>query len=120
MKRYLSRSLLALGAMLMSADFPIFNSPVANPAGLEENSSQDRAYLGTECDRSSDYVIEVESINGRVEVRKGETKWVRVRSHRFRWFSHGRTEWTTAHRNTTLVRVKRDYGRRITWDCYSE
>jgi len=80
-----------------------------------------RIYLGTEIDRCGEYSLRVQSVNGTVEVHKGETKEVHVPSHRFWWYCADSKEWTTAPDSTNLVIVTRGYGdRKITWKCYRE
>jgi hypothetical protein len=80
-----------------------------------------RIYLGTEIDRCGETSLRVQSVNGTVEVHKGETKEVQVPSKRFWWMCADSKEWTTAPDSTNLVIVTRGYGdRKITWKCYRE
>ncbi|MCI0379722.1 MAG: hypothetical protein L0215_19120 [Gemmataceae bacterium] len=103
-----NRQAFALVAVSLSV---IFAS--ASPAPAQR-------FLGYTHDKSSFSVIHVQSTTGWVPVRHGETKTIRVPSHRFSWLSGSSVEWTTAPWFTNLVVVSRSFGRDINWACYHE
>jgi hypothetical protein len=80
-----------------------------------------RQFLGNEHDKCGRSLTLVQDAAGVVEVRKGETKEVKVPSNRFWWYCLEDREWTTAPEGTNLVIVTRaPEGRDITWACYKE
>lgn len=79
-----------------------------------------RTFLGNEHDKCSHKSLYVEDINRqRVRIAKGETREVKIRSRRFKWWCGGSKEWVTAPRGTNMVVVTRaPRGRSVTWACY--
>jgi hypothetical protein len=97
----------------------------SRPGGMASPVPHRRQFLCREIDRCGAPVLRVLGVDGPVELRKGETKEVRVRldgDGKFHWVCGDTAEKTRPDRSeTTLVVVCRaPAGREIQWWCYKE
>ncbi len=80
-----------------------------------------RQKLSTETDRCGSDVLRVQSVNGLVEIRKGQSREIFIPNRRFVWFCDRSKEFTTAPRGTNFIIARRaSTGREITWECFKD
>jgi hypothetical protein len=85
------------------------------------NAMASAGYLESEFDKSDEAMIRVQSVDGEVDVSKGEFTHIKVPSNRFWWYSGDSREWTTAAPGTNLVTVYRKRNNRdINWYCFQD
>ncbi len=85
------------------------------------NAMKNAGFLTMEDDNSNASVIQVQSVDGTVPVKKGEFRKIVVPSNRFFWYSGDSREWTTASPSTNVVHVYRKrQGREILWFCLND
>jgi len=85
------------------------------------NAMKNAGFLTMEDDNSNASVIQVQSVDGTVPVKKGEFRKIVVPSNRFFWYSGDSREWTTASPSTNVVHVYRKrQGREILWFCFND